>query len=80
MVAVPSALAEVIDVLDETGWAAEVTDADWRVVWASQISMQCASKSPVTPDPAAFTSSRQRPAPPWGRSALMVQSWRKLAR
>ena len=36
MVAVPAALAEVIDVLDATGWAAEVTDADWRVVWASE--------------------------------------------
>ena len=36
MAAVPSVLAEVIDVLDTTGWAAEVTDADWRVVWASQ--------------------------------------------
>jgi class 3 adenylate cyclase len=33
---VPAALAEVIDVLDATGWAAEVTDADWRVVWASE--------------------------------------------
>jgi class 3 adenylate cyclase len=36
VVAVPTALAEVIDVLDATGWAAEVTDADWRVVWASE--------------------------------------------
>lgn len=36
MAAVPAALAEVIDVLDATGWAAEVTDADWRVVWASE--------------------------------------------
>jgi class 3 adenylate cyclase len=36
MAVVPAALAEVIDVLDETGWAAEVTDADWRVVWASE--------------------------------------------
>jgi class 3 adenylate cyclase len=28
-------LAEVVNVLDSTGWAAEVTDAEWRVVWAS---------------------------------------------
>lgn len=36
MVAVPAALADVIDVLDATGWAAEVTDAEWRTVWASE--------------------------------------------
>ena len=30
--------------------------------------------------PAAAASNRHRPAPPCGRSALMVQSWRKLAR
>jgi class 3 adenylate cyclase len=36
VVPVPAALAEVIDVLDATGWAAEVTDAQWRVVWASE--------------------------------------------
>jgi hypothetical protein len=28
------------------------------------VSMQCASRSPVTPLPATFTSSRHRPAPP----------------
>ena len=36
MADVPATLAEVIEVLDQTGWAAEVTDADWRVVWASE--------------------------------------------
>jgi hypothetical protein len=46
----------------------------------SAVSMQWASRSPVTPEPAALTSRRQRPAPPCGRSGLMVQSWRKLAR
>jgi class 3 adenylate cyclase len=35
-VEVASELAEVIEVLDATGWAAEVTDASWRVVWASE--------------------------------------------
>ena len=44
----------------------------------SAVSMQWASRSPVTPLPAAATSSRQRPAPPCGRSAEIVQSWRKL--
>ena len=34
--AVAPGLAEVIDVLRETGWAAEVTDADWNIVWASE--------------------------------------------
>lgn len=33
--AVAPGLAEVIEVLDETGWAAEVTDASWNIVWAS---------------------------------------------
>ena len=32
------------------------------------VSMQCASRSPVTPLPATATSSRQRPSPPCGRS------------
>lgn len=34
--AVQPRLQEVIDVLDETGWAAEITDADWNIVWASE--------------------------------------------
>ena len=46
----------------------------------SAVSMQWASRSPVTPDPAAAESSRQSPAPPWGRSAEIVQSWRNSAR
>ena len=46
----------------------------------SAVSMQCASRSPVTPDPAAAASSRHNPAPPWGSSAEMVQSCKKLAR
>ena len=44
------------------------------------VSMQWASRSPVTPLPAAVASSRHRPAPPCGRSAEIVQSCRKLAR
>ena len=44
------------------------------------VSMQWASKSPVTPLPATLASKRQRPAPPWGRSLEMVQSWRNFAR
>ena len=44
------------------------------------VSMQWARRSPVTPEPAAATSSRQRAVPPCGRSALIVQSCRKLAR
>ena len=43
------------------------------------VSMQWARRSPVTPLPAAATSSRHRPCPPCGRSALIVQSCRKLA-
>ena len=34
------------------------------------VSMQCARRSPVTPEPAAFTSSRQVPAPPCGTSGI----------
>jgi len=44
------------------------------------VSMQWASKSPVTPLPAAATSSRQRPVPPCGNSGLIVQSCRNFAR
>ena len=44
------------------------------------VSMQWANRSPVTPEPAAATSSRQRPVPPCGKSAEIVQSCRKLAR
>ncbi len=44
------------------------------------VSMQWASRSPVTPLPAAATSSRHSAAPPCGSSGLIVQSWRNLAR
>ncbi len=44
------------------------------------VSMQWASRSPVTPLPEADTSSRHSPSPPCGRSALIVQSCRNLAR
>ena len=44
------------------------------------VSRQWARRSPVTPEPAASTSSRQVPAPPWGTSGEMVQSCRNLAR
>ena len=40
----------------------------------SAVSRQCASKSPVTPEPAASTSSRQVAWPPWGTSGDIVQS------
>ena len=46
----------------------------------SAVSMQCASRSPVTPLPATLTSSRQSAAPPCGRSLEIVQSCRNLAR
>ena len=46
----------------------------------SAVSMQCASKSPVTPLPAAAASSRHNPAPPCGRSAEIVQSCKNTAR
>ena len=39
-----------------------------------------AAAEPVAPEPAAAASRRQRPAPPCGRSAEIVQSWRKFAR
>src|SRR5688500_8865325 len=32
---VPVALADVVDALAETGWAAEVLDPAWKTVWAS---------------------------------------------
>ena len=44
------------------------------------VSMQWARRSPVTPEPAAAASRRQRPAPPCGSSSEIVQSWRKFAR
>ena len=44
------------------------------------VSMQCASRSPVTPLPATAASSRHSPAPPCGKAALIVQSCRNLAR
>ena len=44
------------------------------------VSMQWASRSPVTPEPAALTSSRHVPMPPCGSSAEIVQSCRKFAR
>ena len=44
------------------------------------VSMQWASRSPVTPEPAASTSSRQVPAPPCGTSGEIVQSCRNFAR
>ncbi len=42
------------------------------------VSMQWASRSPVTPLPAALASIRHRPAPPCGRSAEIVQSCKKV--
>lgn len=36
MAQVPAALADVVDVLAETGWAAEVVDERWTTVWASE--------------------------------------------
>ncbi len=44
------------------------------------VSMQWARRSPVTPLPAAATSRRHKPVPPCGKSGLMVQSCRNLAR
>ena len=44
------------------------------------VSMLCASRSPVTPEPAALTSSRHSAAPPCGTSSAMVQSCRNWAR
>ncbi len=44
------------------------------------VSIQWASRSPVTPEPAALTSRRQVAMPPCGTFAEIVQSWRKLAR
>ncbi len=44
------------------------------------VSMQWARRSPETPLPAALTSRRHRAVPPWGKSAEMVQSCKKLAR
>ena len=46
----------------------------------SAVSMQWASRSPVTPLPATFTSRRHSPSPPWGRSLEIVQSCRNFAR
>jgi hypothetical protein len=44
------------------------------------VSMLWASRSPVTPEPAACTSRRQSAVPPWGTSGAIVQSWRNWAR
>src|SRR3982751_141434 len=44
------------------------------------VSMQWASRSPVTPDPAAATSSRQRAVPPRGRAGLVVPSRGEVGR
>ena len=38
--------------------------------WA--VSIEWASRSPVTPEPATRASSRQRAMPPWGTSAEIV--------
>ena len=38
----------------------------------SAVSIECASRSPVTPDPATFASSRHRALPPWGTAAEIV--------
>ena len=40
------------------------------------VSMECASRSPVTPLPDTLLSSRHRVLPPCGTSGLMVQSCR----
>ena len=50
----------------------------WRM--DSAVSRQWATRSPVTPEPAAAESSLHRAAPPWGTSSAMVQSWRNWAR
>jgi hypothetical protein len=44
------------------------------------VSIQCASRSPVTPLPATAASRRHRPSPPCGNSREMVQSCRNFAR
>jgi len=44
------------------------------------VSMQCASRSPVTPLPATDASRRHNPSPPCGRSREIVQSCRNFAR
>ena len=36
------------------------------------VSIECASKSPVTPDPASLISSRQVASPPWGTFSEIV--------